>query len=248
MIRVRISIPLITKNILIPVLILIAFYPCKSVATNDPVIATKSYVNWYAEHAIEQMVKFRIPASVILAQAIFESNCGQSALAQKSNNHFGIKCHLEWGGDTVVKTDDTLNECFRKYNSVEDSYTDHSMFLKSRARYSFLFELSVTDYKGWCKGLKQAGYATFPGYAEKLIEIIEENQLYKYDTYEKVDKKIQINTKDQIVGSKFKTGLFSLKDLVKCEALFVNERDMLIQSLQLQNGPESAESDEIAGK
>lgn len=248
MIRVKISIPLITKYALVNLMVVLAFNPLKSSASNDPVLVTRSYVNWYAEQAVEQMVKYRIPASVILAQAIFESNCGQSELALKSNNHFGIKCHLQWGGDTVVKTDDTLNECFRKYKSVEDSYTDHSLFLKSRARYSFLFDLPVTDYKSWCKGLKQAGYATFPGYAEKLIEIIEENKLYVYDTYEPVDKKIVVNTKDQIQGTKFKPLYFTLKDLVICEALFANEHDMLIQSLQLITEPANEDNDEIAGK
>lgn len=248
MIKAKISIPLVTKYLSVKLWVLMVLSGGAIQATNDPIVLTKSYVGIFAEEAVEQMIRYRIPASVILAQAIFESNCGQSALAKKSNNHFGIKCHLAWRGDTVVKTDDTFNECFRKYNSIEESYTDHSLFLKSRARYSFLFDLSITDYKGWCKGLKSAGYATFPGYAEELISIIEENKLYLYDKSEYVESEIKLNTKDQIINSKYVTGYFSIKDLVKCDALFTNERDVLIQSLDLVTEPVTEVLEDIVEK
>lgn len=141
----------------------------------------KNYVEQYKELAIEQMVRFKIPASVTLAQAIKESSCGTSELASKSNNHFGIKCHLEWGGNSVRYDDDSTNECFRKYDKIEDSFLDHSMFLVSRYRYNSLFELKIQDYVGWCLGLKSAGYATAPNYANDLLYIIETYQLYEYD-------------------------------------------------------------------
>jgi flagellum-specific peptidoglycan hydrolase FlgJ len=216
-------------------------------ATNDPVLLTKSYISWYADEAINQMIEHKIPASVILAQAIFESRCGNSQLAKKSNNHFGIKCHVEWGGDTVTKTDDTLNECFRKYKTVEESYTDHSLFLKSRSRYAHLFELKVTDYKGWCRGLKAAGYATFPGYAEALIKIIEENKLYLFDAYESIEPGLVIQNKE-VVKSKLMISYFTLKDFVKSGALFADEQNTLIRSLDLITEPETDLTDVIADK
>lgn len=144
--------------------------------------AKKHYINTYQNMAIEQMVKYKIPASITLAQGILESSSGKSYLATKANNHFGIKCH-DWTGKTVYQDDDAENECFRKYKSVEQSYEDHSIFLATRSRYSELFELNILDYKGWAKGLKKAGYATNPQYPELLIGIIEEYKLYKYDRY-----------------------------------------------------------------
>ncbi|MBI2721161.1 MAG: glucosaminidase domain-containing protein [Bacteroidetes bacterium] len=202
-------------------------------AGKDPIKVTQSYICWYAEEAVEQMIKYHIPASVTLAQAIFESKCGNSTLAKKSNNHFGIKCHTAWVGDTVIKTDDTLNECFRKYSSVEDSYTDHSLFLQSRNRYQHLFKLSVTDYKGWCRGLKAAGYATFSGYADELIKIIEENKLYLFDRYERVTNLSKTIPIEKIRKSKLTLNDFTLKDLAKTGSLFISEKrfDMKLLSL-----------------
>lgn len=202
-------------------------------AGKDPIKVTQSYIVWYAEEAVEQMIKYHIPASVTLAQAIFESKCGNSTLAKKSNNHFGIKCHTAWVGDTVIKTDDTLNECFRKYSSVEDSYTDHSLFLQSRNRYQHLFKLSVTDYKGWCRGLKAAGYATFSGYADELIKIIEENKLYLFDRYERVTNLSKTIPIEKIRKSKLTLNDFTLKDLAKTGSLFISEKrfDMKLLSL-----------------
>jgi LysM repeat protein len=127
------------------------------------------------------MQKTGVPASITLAQGLFESESGNSDLAREANNHFGIKCHNEWTGETFHKDDDEKNECFRKYNSVLESFDDHSAFLRNRSRYAFLFDLDITDYKGWARGLKKAGYATNPEYAQKLIKIIEDFQLYELE-------------------------------------------------------------------
>ena len=139
------------------------------------------YIKQYAPIAVEQMKLHKIPASITLAQGLLESGAGQSQLARKSNNHFGIKCHNTWKGRRVYHDDDARGECFRAYRNPRDSYEDHSKFLKSGARYAFLFKLKITDYKGWARGLKKAGYATDPSYANRLITIIEDYELYKYD-------------------------------------------------------------------
>ena len=142
----------------------------------------EAYIDEYREVAIEQQRKHGIPASITMAQAILESAAGQSELATKANNHFGIKCHNGWKGGRVYHDDDAKGECFRKYGHAYESYRDHSDFLRYRDRYKFLFDLKSTDYKGWAYGLKKAGYATDPGYATKLIKLIEEYKLYEYDT------------------------------------------------------------------
>jgi hypothetical protein len=139
------------------------------------------YARKYKYAAIAEMKSHKIPASITLAQGILESGCGESVLAVNTNNHFGIKCHKGWTGETYRYDDDAPQECFRKYASVQDSYEDHSYFLTSRERYSDLFKLKITDYKGWAHGLKKAGYATNPRYAYSLIKIIEDNRLYNYD-------------------------------------------------------------------
>ena len=135
----------------------------------------QQYIDQYKDLAIEQMKKYRIPASITLAQGVFESGAGRSALARSGNNHFGIKCH-GWQGRKVYADDDERNECFRAYDNAYQSYEDHSRFLANSQRYRHLFSLSITDYRGWARGLKAAGYATNPRYADKLIELIE---LYK---------------------------------------------------------------------
>ncbi len=139
-----------------------------------------AYIKQYAPLAIEEQRKHHIPASITLAQCLLESGAGQSELAHRSNNHFGIKCGSTWNGHRVRYDDDKRHECFRKYSRVGDSYNDHSLFLK-KERYEKLFKLKITDYKGWAHGLKKAGYATDPRYAYKLIEIIETYELYQYD-------------------------------------------------------------------
>ncbi len=141
----------------------------------------QAYIEKYKEVAIEEMMLFGIPASITLAQGILESGDGESKLAKEANNHFGIKCHLDWDGPKIYHDDDEKGECFRKYKHAEESYRDHSTFLRDRSRYADLFKLDRTDYKSWAHGLKKAGYATNPNYPKLLIKIIEENNLHQYD-------------------------------------------------------------------
>ena len=141
----------------------------------------QEYVDQWSSVAVEQMNRYRIPASITLAQGLLESGAGRSELAREGNNHFGIKCHNGWTGPTVYKDDDQRNDCFRSYKTARESYEDHSRFLVNGRRYQSLFSLKMTDYKGWARGLKAAGYATNPKYADRLIEIIEVYKLYEYD-------------------------------------------------------------------
>ncbi|HIR73544.1 MAG TPA: glucosaminidase domain-containing protein [Candidatus Coprenecus pullicola] len=142
----------------------------------------QEYIDKYKETAMEAMRTHGIPASITLAQGCLESGDGNSDLAVKANNHFGIKCHNDWKGQTYYKKDDDPGKsCFRKYRNASESFKDHSDFLRYRDRYAFLFDLEITDYKGWCYGLKKAGYATDPQYAERLIKIIEDYRLYRFD-------------------------------------------------------------------
>lgn len=141
----------------------------------------KEYIERYSVLAVQEMYRSGVPASITLAQGMLESGNGLSELALKGNNHFGIKCHNGWKGDKIFHDDDRKGECFRKYTSPEFSYRDHSDFLRYRDRYKFLFDLDITDYKGWAHGLKKAGYATDPSYPKKLIKLIEEYRLYEYD-------------------------------------------------------------------
>jgi LysM repeat protein len=142
--------------------------------------AIQKYIAAYKDLAIQEMQRTGVPASIKLAQGIHETLAGTSDLVKKSNNHFGIKCKDTWTGASVRHTDDRKNECFRKYNSAEDSYRDHSDFLRNSTRYSFLFELDPTDYAGWAYGLKKAGYATNPKYSQLLIKLIEDYNLQEY--------------------------------------------------------------------
>ncbi|MEN8225206.1 MAG: glucosaminidase domain-containing protein [Bacteroidota bacterium] len=144
-------------------------------------ISVEEYIMTYKETAMDKMDAYGIPASITLAQGILESGSGNSELARKANNHFGIKCHKGWNGKTYHMDDDAKDECFRKYKSPDESYRDHSLFLTTRDRYADLFTLEITDYKSWAKGLKKAGYATNPKYPQLLIRIIEENYLYEFD-------------------------------------------------------------------
>ena len=142
---------------------------------------TEVYIKKFSSIAIEEMNRYNIPASITLAQGILESGIGESRLAIKGNNHFGIKCHDNWNGESIIEDDDEKGECFRKYAKATDSYRDHSLFLTERGRYSFLFEYKKTDYKKWAKGLKKAGYATNPEYSTLLIDLIERNNLGRFD-------------------------------------------------------------------
>lgn len=146
----------------------------------------EDYIALYKDDAIREMQLYRVPASITLAQGMLESDNGNSALAVYANNHFGIKCHETWTGETYTQDDDSNDECFRKYETVYDSYADHSQFLKTRPRYASLFDLKITDYVGWANGLKDAGYATDPKYATRLINLIEQYKLNEYDKMEGV--------------------------------------------------------------
>lgn len=149
----------------------------------------KQYIERFDQDAVAEMLKSGVPASITLSQGMLESDYGNSHLAKKARNHFGIKCHSKWTGGKFYMDDDAKDECFRVYETVYDSYVDHSNFLRNNRRYGFLFDLKTTDYKGWAKGLKKAGYATNPKYPALLIKIIEENGLAKYDKMTKSDLK-----------------------------------------------------------
>jgi len=146
---------------------------------------THWYVNTYRKIAINEMRKYSIPASITMAQGILESNSGMGSLAMKSNNHFGIKCHKSWRGKKVYHDDDKKGECFRKYKNPEKSYRDHSLFLVNRDRYEDLFKIKGGNYVKWAIGLKSAGYATDPSYAQKLISLIDRYELWKLDGLKK---------------------------------------------------------------
>jgi LysM repeat protein len=161
-------------------------------------MSTEEYIKIYKDIAIKKMQEYKIPASITLAQGILESGSGNSRLAKEGNNHFGIKCHKGWNGKTIYVDDDIKHECFRKYKKAEDSYRDHSLFLTQRGRYSFLFELKITDYQAWAKGLKKAGYATNPKYPELLIRIIEKYNLQQYDSKSYSSDKDKEVTKSEV--------------------------------------------------
>ena len=149
-----------------------------------------SYIENFKDMAISEMHRTGVPASITLAQGIIESDMGRSRLATEANNHFGIKCHDDWTGPVARHSDDRRNECFRKYRIPEESYKDHSDFLKSEPRYKFLFTLGESDYKGWARGLKKAGYATNPEYANMLIRKIEEYNLSKFDNVTTISERV----------------------------------------------------------
>lgn len=172
----------IMKILKTPILVVIFSLFAGLVSTQAQTRQTKEeYILKYKHIAIDHMERYGIPASITLAQGILESDSGNSNLARKSNNHFGIKCKKGWTGDRVYHTDDAPDECFRKYDSVEESYQDHADFLDQSPRYDSLFAYSATDYRSWARGLKAAGYATAPDYAQRLTKLIEDNKLYLFD-------------------------------------------------------------------
>ncbi|MDP2688454.1 MAG: glucosaminidase domain-containing protein [Aequorivita sp.] len=160
-----------------------------------------NYIDEFSGIAKEEMLQYGIPASITLAQGILESGAGAGELTLKANNHFGIKCHKGWEGDTVYHDDDERGECFRKYKDPKYSYRDHSLFLTQRSRYQDLFKLRKDDYKGWAKGLRKAGYATDPKYPEKLIGIIERYNLEKYDDDVLGRKVSSVSPNDSKIGT-----------------------------------------------
>jgi flagellum-specific peptidoglycan hydrolase FlgJ len=199
-----------TKYFLIPILFLLLIL---SSFTSSFAQTPEAYIQKYAGIAQDQMRKYGVPASITLAQGILESGSGKSKLAAEANNHFGIKCHDTWSGATMHIDDDAPNECFRKYKSVEQSFEDHSIFLK-KPRYEELFALEITDYKGWAQGLKKCGYATSPTYAKNLIDLIEKHELTKFDTEQKPNEHSAIvnisNNRIKYVSAKKKESLADL--------------------------------------
>lgn len=160
-------------------------------STSKTIVTTNTvdeYIDAYKDIAMVEMQRYGIPASITLAQAILESGSGKGELTLKANNHFGIKCHTGWTGEWVTHDDDLKGECFRKYTHPNQSFEDHSLFLAKRSRYAFLFDIPSSDYKGWAKGLKKAGYATDPKYPNKLISLIDRYNLTQYDKLVAKDK------------------------------------------------------------
>lgn len=187
-------------------------------------ISRSEYIEKYKDDAIQEMHHSGVPASITLAQGILESGDGNSPLALYANNHFGIKCHSSWKGETFIMDDDEKNECFRKYNSAYESFKDHSEFLTSRSRYASLFELNITDYKGWAKGLKAAGYATNPKYADLLIALIEKHELYRFDNYAKVpSKQLAKNKTSSVLAESQSKRIVKLRNNIKYT--FVSDGD-----------------------
>ncbi len=163
---------------------LLALLPILLISAADT--PQKAYVEKFAAYAVNEMYRSGIPASITLAQGMLESRYGLSRLAVEGNNHFGIKCH-DWKGATIKEDDETRGECFRAYDSAYQSFQDHSDFLRYRPRYHALFDNDITDYKSWAYGLSKAGYATDPQYPAKLIKLIEENDLARFDTMKPSD-------------------------------------------------------------
>jgi len=172
-------------------------------------LTSLQYIARYKAIAIQEMSLYGIPASVTLAQGLYESGSGNGELARVANNHFGIKCTPDWNGKIYYKDDDNKNDAFRVYDKAEDSFRDHSRFLK-RKNYVHLFELDISDYKGWCRGLKKAGYATNPNYPSVLIGIIEKYNLEQYD--ETGNGSIEIKNQDSVVITKHPDSPFATKD------------------------------------
>lgn len=188
-------------------------FACFQSFASERVISKKEYVESWKHTAIEQMMDHQIPASITLAQAILESGSGNSELARKGNNHFGIKCH-DWKGKKMHIDDDEKQECFRVYRSAEESYEDHSLFLKDHQRYASLFYLDVTDYKSWAKGLKKAGYATNPKYDDLLINLIEELNLSLFDQLMNPEVHVQSELKPEKENNK------NLTEMVKTHRVY----------------------------
>ena len=159
----------------------------------------QQYIDQYKDIAIEQMLKWKVPASITLAQGLLESGAGSGRLAVQGNNHFGIKCH-GWQGRAIYHDDDERGECFRAYGSAYESFEDHSRFLATGQRYKSLFSLKMSDYQGWARGLKAAGYATNPQYSRQLIDLIQLYKLYQYDKARSYDKFMTQHAKDHRVG------------------------------------------------
>ncbi|MDA3781170.1 MAG: glucosaminidase domain-containing protein [Bacteroidales bacterium] len=218
-------------------IILLMLFSCKTTqVTNFTYAKTKrsDYILKYNNLAIREMKRSGILASITLAQALLESDNGNSTLARNANNHFGVKCHNSWKGKKIYHDDDRRKECFRKYNSVYESYRDHTNFIKNGNRYRFLFKIKKNNYKAWAKGLQKAGYATNNKYASMLIKIIEENKLYRFDnnnisnTFS--DENVAINNNSRVVlpnndDFSFSINKHKIFNVNRIEYIFVKKND-----------------------
>ena len=223
-------------------LIVILFFLAMHTASSQQ--SRHDYISRYQMLAIEEMNRSGIPASITMAQACLESGDGNSELARKSNNHFGIKCKSNWRGKKVYHDDDHKNECFRKYNSVEESFVDHTNFLMENGRYQFLFELDPTDYKSWARGLKKAGYATASHYDKTLIKIIEDFKLYRLD-YKIAYEQIGAYQKNPVINEGISNTLtinpyraHQVKNINNLDAVVAKEGDtyeIIAQEFNLKN-------------
>src|SRR5690606_9116495 len=193
--------------------------------------STEAYILQYADIAMEEMRKYKIPASITLAQGILESGSGKGRLAVEANNHFGIKCH-GWTGEVIHHDDDASQECFRKYTHANQSFEDHSTFLTTRGRYADLFKLDLDDYEGWAKGLRAAGYATDRKYPEKLISLIERFQLHKYD-----EAVLGTSSKPKSSGTTVVSNDATTHEVVKGDTLYSLSKkyDTTVEALQKLN-------------
>ncbi|MBK0369954.1 glucosaminidase domain-containing protein [Flavobacterium agrisoli] len=169
----------------------------RTVVSNDVI---DHYIAAYKDVAMGNMKTYGIPASIILAQGILESGAGKGDLALTANNHFGIKCHNDWLGESVRHDDDASQECFRKYNDASESFRDHALFLTGKKRYASLFQYEKDDYKAWAKGLRAAGYATDPRYPDKLMSYIERYQLHQYDA-QVLGKKYDVSQSQAVLAA-----------------------------------------------
>ncbi len=208
------------------------FYPSHS---------REEYIRKYQDMAIKEMNRSRVPASITMAQALLESDNGNSTLAREANNHFGIKCH-GWNGKSVRHDDDKKRECFRKYDDVYESYKDHSDFLMSGKRYDFLFELKPTDYKGWAKGLKKAGYATKRDYAELLIRIIEDYDLHELDKEKKLTTFSDTKEEEKEIGEISINEETEIKKEEKDQTEVVKENEEQQQAVEKKEQKEEVKS------
>ncbi len=184
--------------------------------------AYEKYIKQYSNIAVKHQKEYHIPASITLAQGLLESGAGLSELARESNNHFGIKCHADWRGARVYHDDDARGECFRKYNDPEESYEDHAHFLADRPRYSTLFTLDIRDYQGWARGLQQCGYATDRAYANRLIKIIEDYELYRFDSQKESKRSYGKQPKVEQIGLNYKYTVYITHGLLY---VYSNGRD-----------------------
>jgi flagellum-specific peptidoglycan hydrolase FlgJ len=205
----------------------------KTVVTSDLI---NGYVFHYKDIAMNNMKDFGIPASIILAQGILESGSGRGDLAVSANNHFGIKCHKDWTGESVKHDDDSDQECFRKYNDPAESFKDHALFLTSRPRYASLFNIEKGDYKAWAQGLRTAGYATDPKYPEKLINYIERYNLYQYDN-QVLGKAYVIDANQNVLPVNAATRDLALYEVQKGDTLYSISKkfNLLVADLKQKN-------------